>query len=241
MAIKTRPTPEADEAREPTIREKRELAARSGDIDSLWNELTTRHYSLIDQEELFGLLLRALDVRSRLDPEAFAGDTFARMIGFISYLTLRSSFYVNARVARHGRATQGNGPADFPPDVAETLIPRLVDLQGHLIELMQAQAATARSWELARAKRAENGQAVGGDGKAPAVRRSRKLQASANGHAKPSEAPGKKPRKASAKDRSNGKSNGRQEPVVLDAGPVNRIGRYLNGHGTGSNGVGHDD
>ncbi|MEO6808905.1 MAG: hypothetical protein ABI353_07315 [Isosphaeraceae bacterium] len=241
MANKTRLTPEADEAREPTICEKRELAARSGDIDSLWNELTTRHYSLIDQEELFGHLLRALEVRSRRDPEAFAGDTFARMIGFVSYLTLRSTFYVNARIARYGRATQGNGPAAFPPDVAEKLIPRLIDLQGHLAELIQGQATTARQWELIHAKRAENGRGVGGDVKANRARRSPKAPASANGHTKPPEAIGAKPRKASGKDRANDKSNDHREPAILDTGPINRIGKFLNGDGAGDNGVGHDD
>src|SRR4051812_41091966 len=114
MASKSQPGPRSTETREPTPREQ---AARSGDIDTLWNELTTRHYSMVDQEEIFGHLLRAIEVRCRQDPEAFAGDTFARMIGFVSYLTLRATFYVNHRITRHGRATRDNGPADFPPEV----------------------------------------------------------------------------------------------------------------------------
>ncbi len=165
MARKTRHTAESSGTRESTIRERREQAARSGDVDAIWGEITTKHFSMVDQEELFALLLRALDVRSR-DPEAFAAENFTRMIGFVSYLTLRAGFYVNHRIARHGHATRDNGPADFPPEVAEKLIPRLMDLQGHLTELMQAQATTARSWELIHAKRAEKDRVVGGDDKA---------------------------------------------------------------------------
>jgi len=241
MASKKRPGHRSPEARGPSIRELRKIAGQTGDVDALWNELTTRHFSMVDQEEIFGHLLRAIEVRSREGPEAFAGDTFARMIGFISYLTLRAAFYLNHRVSRHGRATCDHGPADFPPEVADKLIPRLMDLQGHLSELMQAQAVTARSWQLILAKRIENDRAVGSGGKAKGARRSRKVQASANGHTKPPNAPGAKPRKASAKHKSNGKSNGHQEPAILDAGPINRIGRYLNGDASGVNGVGHDD
>lgn len=238
MASKKRPGPKSPEAREPT---PRELASRSGDVDTLWNELTTRHFSMVDQEEIFGHLLRAIEVRCRQDPEAFAAENFSRMIGFVSYLTLRATFYASHRIARHGRATRDNGPADFPPEVAEKLIPRLMDLQGHLSELMQAQAASARSWELILAKRIENDRTVGSGGKAKGLRGSRKVSASANGHTKPAKAPGAKPRKASGKDKSNGKSNGHIEPVILDVGPINRIGRFLNGDGSGSNGVHGDD
>ena len=241
MPKKSRPDPESTEAREPSIREKRELAARSGDIKALWDEITTKHYSMVDQAELFDLLLRALDVRSRRDPEAFAGETFARMIGFISYLTLRSTFYVNHRITRNGRASRDNGPADFPPEVAEKLIPRLMDLQGHLTELLAAQASVARQWELIHGKRAENGRGAGRDSKADGSRRSRKSSASANGHTKPPEAPGRKPRKTSRKDQANGKSNGHLEPTRVDVGPINRIGKFLNGDGVGTDGVGHDD
>ena len=77
-------------------------------------------------------------------------------------------------------------------------------------------------------RRAKNGRGVGGDGKA-------------NGHTKPPESPGKKPRKASGKDKVNSKSNGHLEPTLIDVGPINRIGRYLSGDGSRSNGVGHDD
>lgn len=241
MASKTRPTPETDEAREPTIRELREQAARLGDVDALWNELTTRNWSMIDVEDVFGHLLRAIEVRSRRDPEAYAGETFSRMIGFVSGLLFRSHYYLNFRIARNGRATRDNGPSDFPPEVAEKLIPRLMDLQGHLSELLAAQASVARQWELIHAKRAENGRGVGGDDKAKGVRRSPKAQASATGHMRLPEVPGAKPRKAGRKSKANGKSNGHLEPTPVDVGPINRIGKYLNGDGAGDNGVGHDD
>ncbi len=228
MASKKRPGPQSTEPREPTICEMREQAARSGDVETLWSELTMRHFSMVDQEEIFGHLLRAIEVRCRQDPEAFAAENFSRMIGFVSYLTLRATFYASHRIARHGRATRDNGPADFPPEVAERLIPRLMDLQGHLTELLASQASVARQYALIHARRAENGRCVGGVGKV-------------NGHTKPTKAPGAKPRKASGKDKSNGKSNGHIEPVILDVGPVNRIGRYLNGDGSASNGVHGDD
>ena len=123
----------SNEHLDQVLSEIRQQAARSGDIDAIWHEIATQPWTMVDQEELFGHLLRAIEVRSRRDPEAFAADAFARMIGLVSYLTLRGHYYVGHRVARHGKATRGGGPADLPPDVSEKLLPRLMDLQGHLV------------------------------------------------------------------------------------------------------------
>ncbi|WZO96107.1 hypothetical protein EP7_003089 [Isosphaeraceae bacterium EP7] len=241
MASRKRTRTDPRRAAGPTVREMREQATRDGDVDALWAELTKRHFSMVDQEELFGLLLRALEVRGRRDPEAFAADNFVRMIGFVSYLMMRSTFYINHRIAQHGRATQTKGPADLPADVSGTLLPRIMDLQGHLAELLQAQAGNARQWELARAKRADNDRRAGGGGKSAAVRRERTSPASANGHSTPPKAPREKHHKVRRAEPPDGALNGFPEPPLAIALPVNRIGRYMDGQGSASEGSHGDE
>jgi hypothetical protein len=132
--------------------------ARTGDVDGLWRVLTTSLPGLFGVEETFQLLARAIQVRSRQAPAAFAAELYSRMVGFVGYLTMRTHLYAGRLVAVHDRHDRGF--AELPRELTDVLLPRLVQLQEHLAELMSAQAATARLWALTRQKEIDNGRAV---------------------------------------------------------------------------------
>src|SRR5215204_2777686 len=81
--------PIPDQAPEPTLAEKRQAMAQDGDVEGLWRVLSDTPHSLIDAEGTFRLLLRAIEVSARRDPAAFSQATFARLVGFTAYLSLR--------------------------------------------------------------------------------------------------------------------------------------------------------
>ena len=169
-------------SRKLTPHEQRVLWSENGDVEPLWAVLAAGRWDLIaDMEQVFGLLLRAISVRAARDPAAFAAETFTRMIGFNTYLLMRAQLYVNLRLGQHGRSTRSLGRPDFSLSAVEPLIPGLLALQGALAETMAAQATTARAYELARAKRAENDRAEGV--KAGAGRPAPRAHAAANGAA----------------------------------------------------------
>jgi hypothetical protein len=147
--------------RKLTPDEQRLAWAEAGDIESLWGVLVAARWDLIvDMEQVFSLLLKAITVRVERDPVQFAGEIFNRMIGFNSYLLMRSQMYINLRLGQHGRSTRALGRPDFSLAAVADLIPGMLELQTALAETMAAQATTARAHELARAKRIENDRAV---------------------------------------------------------------------------------
>ena len=86
---------------------------------------------------------RACQVGARNDPEGFAKETLGRVAGFTAYLCVRLQNYVAARLAGHDgmmRSAGRDGHSDFPPDMAERLLPRLAEVQ----------PTSARSWRSRR-------------------------------------------------------------------------------------------
>ena len=145
-----------------TTHEQRTRWAEAGDVEALWGLLAAARWDLIpDMEQVFSLLLRAITVRAERDPAGFAAETFTRMIGFNTYLLMRSQMYINLRLGQHGRSTRALGRPDFSLSAVAELIPGMLELQTALAETMAAQATTARAYELARAKRIENDRAEG--------------------------------------------------------------------------------
>jgi hypothetical protein len=145
-----------------TPHEQRVLWAENGDVEQLWGVVAAARWDLIvDMEQVFSLLLKAITVRAERDPAGFAAETFTRMIGFNTYLLMRSQMYINLRLGQHGRSTRALGHPDFSLSAVAELIPGMLELQRALAETMQAQAATARAHELVRARRIENDRAEG--------------------------------------------------------------------------------
>jgi hypothetical protein len=138
----------------PSPNELRKQAAERGDVDYFLDIFRTKAWSLFRVGEMLRYLMRAAEVRARSDPEAYARELFGMMVGFNSFLLLRTQIYVADQVV--GRGPQPLTPtlADLSNDVVERLLPRLAEIQKATAELLVAQAQAARLWGLARAKEA---------------------------------------------------------------------------------------
>ena len=111
-------------SRKLTPYEQRVRWAEDGDVEQLWGVLATGRWDLIvDMEEVFSLLLKAITVRAERDPAGFAAETFTRMIGFNTYLLMRSQIYINLRLGQHGRSTRALGRPDFSLSAVAELVP----------------------------------------------------------------------------------------------------------------------
>jgi hypothetical protein len=144
-----------------TPHEQRIRWAADGDVEQLYHFIATTPWDMVaDMESVFTQLLKAITVRAERDPAAFAAETVTRMIGFNTYLLMRSQMYINLRLGQHGRSTRALGRPDFSLAAVEPLINGLLELQAAVAETLQAQAATARAYELVRAKRIENDRAT---------------------------------------------------------------------------------
>ena len=110
----------------PSPREVRAGWARDGDVDALWGCSRGARGTAIDQEDVFQLLIQALEVRSRSDPERFAADVFARMTVFTTSLLLRCHLHLASYIEQSGRAVRmrAQPPGDLPKFAVDTLIPR---------------------------------------------------------------------------------------------------------------------
>jgi len=104
---------------------------------------------------VFGLFLRAIEVRCRADPALFAGEMLARVFGLTSFLVLRTHHHASRLIAVHDRSTRGRGSAELPRELMELVLPRLLELQTHLAEIAHAQASVCRLWALAKSKGAD--------------------------------------------------------------------------------------
>src|SRR5262249_28365192 len=87
--------------RKPSIAETREEWARTGNVDALLHVLTASVPGLFGVEATFKLLARAIQVRAREDPSAFAAELFSRMVAFVAYLTVRTHLHAGGLVAVH--------------------------------------------------------------------------------------------------------------------------------------------
>ena len=195
-----------------TTHEQRTRWAEDGDVEAIWDVLAAARWDLIpDMEQVFSLLLRAINVRAERDAAGFAAETFTRMIGFNTYLLMRSQMYINLRLGQHGRSTRALGRPDFSRSAVAELIPGMLELQTALAETMAAQATTARAYELARAKRIENDRAEG-------------VKAGARQPAPRAHAP----------------ANGTAETMGAGGRTSNRVTGLLDGSGSNTNGAAHD-
>ncbi len=196
----------------PSPREVRAEWARNGDVDALWGLLTRSDWDAVDQEDVFKLLIQALEVQSR-NPERFAADAFGRMTVFTFSILLRCHLYLATYVEGSGRAVRmrAQPPGDLPKLAVETLIPRVVQLQEHLSALLLSQASVARQWALVRRNKSKGDEAT-------AVRPN-----AAKDKKRPAKGPDLAP-----EGRENGKVN-------------HRLAALLNGRGPVANGARHDD
>ena len=145
--------------REMTPRESRRHLAETGRYEDLLRQLAAIPWTMIDVEESWGLVLRAIEVRGREDPDRLADDVLNRMVQFTSYLLMRTHFIVGLRISQHDHALRTQGHVDFSSDVFNKHIPMLVELQGHVADLITTQAAVTRLRQLARRGKIKNDRA----------------------------------------------------------------------------------
>src|SRR5262245_34266132 len=150
----------ADELKEdpfegPTIAERRRLLAENGDVQGIWDILSTTPWSMLDLEEMFRLLLRALEVSGARDPAAHAEQLFQRMLTFSACLVLRTHYYIGRILSGHDRSTTGRAALFLPRDLTGAHLSQVLELQGHLAQLLECQGRTARLWQLAQRRSAD--------------------------------------------------------------------------------------
>jgi hypothetical protein len=89
------------------------------------------------------------------------------VLGFTSYLLLRTHFQLSSLLDRHdaGMRTLGNLPV--PREINETL-PALIQLQEHVATMAEIQARTARMWKLAGKVQRDHSDGKNPDGGKPA-------------------------------------------------------------------------
>lgn len=125
--------------------------AESGNFEGLFRAYHESMPTLFNIDAFFALLQRAVSVAARADPVGFSQRSYASMLEFTAYLGLRSQMVVERILTQvdHGCGTRAEdywlrcGPH-------QDALVALREFQSHLANLLQAQAATARTWQLAR-------------------------------------------------------------------------------------------
>lgn len=141
----------AGSERHLTPAERRRRHAEAGDVQAIWAELTDKPWTLLDLSEMFRLLLVALEVAGREDPAALSEQLFGRMVAFTGCLTLRSHYLIGRIFAGHDSNTNGGRAALFlPRDLTSEHLAQILELQGHLSQLLETEARVARLWGLTR-------------------------------------------------------------------------------------------
>lgn len=141
----------------PSPREIRRRWASEGNIEALLKLIRETPWSFISIDEQLQNLMAACRAGAKADPEGFSREVFAEMVAFTAYLTLRTQLYVGQKVVGRGAMPCTPALADFSVDILERLVPRLLEMERGMAEVLHAQAVTARVWALARAKEAKAG------------------------------------------------------------------------------------
>ena len=151
----------------PTPREVRRRLAEQGNVEALLAEIRSKSWGFFSVDEVLKFVLDACEVRARSDPEGFGRLLFAEMAALNGFLLLRTQVFIVDRVVGRGPFACKPGLADLSADVAERLLPRLMDMQHALAEVLVAQAQTARLWGLAKAKEAQAVRTAGAERRGP--------------------------------------------------------------------------
>ena len=147
----------------PTPHEVRRRWAQEGNVEALLAVIRSKRWGFFSIDEVLKYILDACQVRARSDPEGFGRLLFSEMVALNGFLLLRSRVLIVDRVVGRGPFPCKPAMADLSSDVAERLLPRLMEMQRGLAEVLVAQAQTARLWGLAKAKEAQAGRAAGAE------------------------------------------------------------------------------
>ena len=151
----------------PSPREVRRRWVEEGNVGAFLDLIHGKAWSLFSIHEQLRNLQRACEVKAMKDPAGFSGDMFARVVAFNAFLVLRSQLLVEERIVGRGELPSTPTIADFSNDVAERLLPRLMEMQRGLAEILVAQAKAARVWTLTQARESRADLAVAAVSESP--------------------------------------------------------------------------
>jgi hypothetical protein len=137
------------EACELSILEQRELMAARGDVDGIFRILRDSDSCMISIPDVGKLLLRAVEARVQADPALLTEAVFRHILGFTTFLTLQAQIYASKIIRLHANETQVRGTIP-PSEELRELLPELMSLQKHALEIAQIYAATQRLHQLTR-------------------------------------------------------------------------------------------
>jgi hypothetical protein len=133
--------------RKPTASELREPFVEQGDFAAVYEALLrARPSDNPDFPEAFRQLLRAIDAASRQNPAECSAQIFRVLLNVAVYCALRVQLNLVQQLEIRDRPDH---LANVLPVIREEFQQYLVPMHAHVAELCQAQAATARLWELA--------------------------------------------------------------------------------------------
>jgi hypothetical protein len=147
----------SNESHEPSRRKTWQQWEAAGEFAKLFNALEKSSWGLVDPEQMWGRIQRALAVAMRKNPELVAQRMLSRMATFTCYLEMRSEFIVRQRLIQSAKAPGAR--ADAALQALEEYLPQTLDLQRHLCELLECKARVARVTQMARRGRILNDRA----------------------------------------------------------------------------------
>ena len=146
--------PQTDESQPKaglSIHEQQLAWAADGNIDALFDAFLNQR-RLLKDAQMHQLLQQAIEQRALQDPEQFAEHMYRRMTSFTAVLVYKAHWLMTISLRGHDQAVDqfGKNPA-LSAEVLE-LLPHLIELQNHMLDLQQGHAATQRLRGLTRAK-----------------------------------------------------------------------------------------
>src|SRR6516165_9985533 len=126
-----------------TTEEQYDLLAKRGDVEGLWKILLDRPGSLVDRNQLFNYLLRAMQVGAKADPVAFADTMFAHLVSVAGHFAMRSQFAA-IRLASHQFESGIRDPRRGIAGIEESLLRQVMETQRHVADLLVLQAQVLR-------------------------------------------------------------------------------------------------
>jgi hypothetical protein len=151
----------------PRPSEIRARWAREGAVESLLAEIRSKPWGFFSVDEVLKLVLDACQVRAKSDPEGFANLLLGEMAALNGFIVLRTQVFIIDRIVGRGPFACKPDLTDFSADVAERLLPRLMEMQRALAEILVAQAQVVRIRGLAKAKEAQAVRAAGAERRSP--------------------------------------------------------------------------
>jgi hypothetical protein len=138
-----------------SIAKQRQAMAERGDVGGLFRVLRDSDFAMISIPDVGRLLLRAIEVKVQADPTGFSDEVFAHILAFTGFMAMQGMVYATKIARVHANEEQHRGLSHHSDQLSE-LLPELVSLQRHFVELAQIHAATQRLRQLTLRTQLEN-------------------------------------------------------------------------------------